>query len=279
MYLSRLVIVLWFSISSFLVSATDYVAPRVPGTDHPDLNGIWQALNEAHYDLEMHMARASLQLRDGPQGQVPSIPTLALGAVGAVPPGMGVVEGGKIPYKPEALEKKQANQKNWIELDPEVKCYLPGVPRATYMPQPFQIFQGENSLFIAYQYAGAVRDIYLVDRGPAPVDSWMGQSDARWDGDTLVVKVTGQNDQSWFDRAGNHHSAQLVVVERYTPVGPNHIHYEATIDDPETFTEPWRISMPLYRRMDANARLMEFKCVEFVEEMMYGEWRRHPLEK
>ena len=254
-------------------------APRGPDGVHPDLNGIWQALNEANYDIELHMARSSLQEREGPHGPLPAPKTLYLGAVGAVPPGMGVVEGGKIPYKPEALAEKRENQANWIDRDPEVKCYLPGVPRATYMPQPFQIFQNADSIFIAYQYAGAVRDIYMEDPGPAPIDSWMGWSHGRWEGDTLVVEVTGQLDSTWFDRAGNHHSAQMKVTERYTPMGPNHLHYEATIEDPETFTEPWTLSMPLYRRMEPDARLMEFRCVEFVEELMYGEWRRNPLSR
>ena len=168
---------------------------------------------------------------------------------------------------------------NYLDRDPEVKCYLPGVPRATYMPHPLRIQQGEDAIMIMYQYANAVREIYLEDIGEAPVDSWMGQSVGRWEGDTLVVEVTGQNDQTWFDRAGNHHSAQMTVTERYTPMGPNHLLYEATIDDPETFTRPWTMRMPLYRRMEPDARLLDFRCVEFVEELLYGEWRRHPLER
>jgi hypothetical protein len=145
------------------------------------------------------------------------------------------------------------------------------------MPQPFQIFQGKDSMLIAYQYAGAVREVYLEEPGPAPVDSWMGQSYGRLDGDTLVVEVTGLLDSTWFDRAGNHHSDKLKVTERYTPTGPNHLHYEASIEDPVTYTRPWKISMPIYRRMEADAQLMDFRCVEFVEELMYGEWRRNPL--
>ena len=260
-------------------AAGGYVAPRGPGGEHPDLNGIWQALNAAHHDIELHMSRASVALRDGPHGPVPSLETYKLGAVAAVPPGMGVVEGGKLPYKPEALAKKLANQADWINLDPEVKCYLPGVPRATYMPQPFQIFQGEGDLFIAYQWKGAVRDIFTEDPGPAPIDSWMGQSVAHWEGDTLVIEVTGLNDQTWFDRAGNHHSAAMTVTERYTPTSPDHLLYEALIDDPETFERPWKMAMPLYRRQEASIQLMDFRCVEFVEELMYGEWRRTPLER
>lgn len=242
----------------------------------PDFNGVWQAIGSAHWDIERHMARPALQLREGPHGPVPAKDVLALGAVGSVPGGMGVVEGGKIPYKPEALAKRDENRANYLERDPEIKCYLPGVPRANYMPYPFQIFQNDSSFFIAYEYAGAVRDVYF-DGSEAQIDSWMGHSIGEWDGDTLVVTVTGQLDSTWFDRAGNHHSDQLKVTERWTPMGPNHIQYEATIEDPMTLTEPFQISMPLYRRMEENARLMDFKCVEFVEELMYGKYRRNPL--
>jgi hypothetical protein len=252
-----------------------YRPPRL-ADGHPDLNGIWQTINEANYDIQMHVARPALALREGPYGPVPDTPVLALGAVGAVPPGVGVVDG-EIPYRPEALTTKRENQENWLSRDPEIKCYLPGVPRATYMPYPFQILQSSSQLLIAYEYAGAVRDIHLKDPGPAPVDSWMGQSVARWDGDTLVVDVTGMNDQTWFDRSGNFHSDALHVVERYTRTSADVISYEATIEDPKVFTRPWKMSMPLYRRQERNAQLMDFKCVEFVEELMYGKFRKKPL--
>jgi hypothetical protein len=147
------------------------------------------------------------------------------------------------------------------------------------MGQPFRIFQNATQLFIAYQWGGAVRNIYLKDPGPAPVDSWMGQSVARWEGETLVIDVTGMHDQSWFDRAGNHHSDALHVVERYTRKSADVIWYEATIEDPKVFTRPWKISMPLYRRNEPNAMLLDFKCVEFVEELMYGEFRKRPLSR
>jgi hypothetical protein len=260
------------------LAQTAYRAPRAPG-GHPDLNGIWQSLNEANFELEAHNARPALALRPGPYGPVPAAQVLALGAVGSVPPGMGVVDGGEIPYKPEALAQKKKNQESWLTSDPEIKCYLPGVPRATYLPYPFKIFQNATQLFIAYEYAGAVRNIYLKDPGPAPVDSWMGQSVGHWEGETLVIDVTGMNDQTWFDRAGNYHSDQLHVVERYTRTSPDVISYEATIEDPEVFTRPWKIRMPLYRRQEANAQLLDFKCVEFVEELIYGQWRKKPLGK
>jgi len=255
-----------------------YRAPRTPD-GKPDLNGIWQAMNEANFDLEAHMARAAMALSVGPYGPVPAKPVLALGAVGSVPPGIGVVEGGEIPYKPEALAKKKENQEKWLERDPEIKCYLPGVPRATYMPYPFQMFQSPSAIFIAYEYDGAVRNVYLKDPGPAPVDSWMGQSVAKWEGDTLVIDATGFNDSSWFDRAGNFHSDALHVVERYTRIQPDVLAYEATVEDPNVFTRPWKISMPLYRRLDKGAQIMDFKCVEFVEELMYGAYRKKPLSK
>jgi len=256
--------------------ANAYRAPRA-SDGHPDLNGIWQALNTANYDLETHMARAAMALREGPYGPLPAADVLPLGAVGAVPGGLSVVEGGAIPYRPEALAKKKENQVNWLTRDPEIHCYLPGVPRATYLPYPFQIFQSENGILITYEYAGAVRDVYLKDPGPPPVESWMGQSVGRWEGETLVVEVTGLNDRTWFDRSGNFHSAQLRVVERYTRVAPDHLLYEATLEDPEVFTRPWTIRMPLYRRVEPGAQLFDFKCVEFVEELMYGQYRRNPV--
>lgn len=252
--------------------------PRTPD-GKSDLNGIWQALNEANYDIEAHVARPALALRPGPYGPVPAPPVLALGAVGAVPPGVGVVEGDGIPYQPWAAAKKKENQEHWLDRDPEIKCFSPGVPRATYLPYPFQIFHSAKAVFIAYEYAGTVRNIYLKDPGPPPAESWMGQSVGRWEGDTLVVDVTGFNDLSWFDRAGNFHSDALHVVERYTLTSPDHLLYEATIEDPKVFTRPWKVSMPLYRRLEKNAQLMDFKCVEFVEELMYGAYRKKPLSK
>ena len=253
-----------------------YKAPRA-ADGHPDLNGIWQAVNTANYDIEPHVAKHALALRPGPYGPLPAKEVLALGAVGAVPAGMGIVDGGQIPYKPEALKMRNENREKWLERDPEIKCYLPGVPRANYMPFPFQIFQSNSAFFIAYEYAGAVRNVYLKDPGEAPVDTWMGQSVGRWEGETFVVTATGFNGQAWFDRAGNFATSKLKVTERYTRIAPDHLMYEATIEDPDTFTKPWKISFPLYRRIERDAQLMEFKCVEFVEELMYGQWRKNPL--
>ena len=267
--------------SSLAAAQSQQAAYRAPRTadGKPDLNGIWQALNEANFDIELHVARPAMAVRPGPYGPVPAAPVLALGAVGAVPPGLGVVEGNELPYRPEALAKKKENQENWLTADPEIKCYLPGVPRATYMPYPFQILQNANAIFIAYTYAGAVRNIDLKNPGPAPAESWMGQSVGRWEGETLVVDVTGFNDRTWLDRAGNHHSDALRVTERYTRTSPDVMRYEATIDDPKVFTRPWKMSMPLYRRQEPNAQILDFKCVEFVEELLYGQWRKAPLSR
>jgi hypothetical protein len=268
----------WLAIAALPVAseAQGYRPPRL-ADGRPDFNGIWQALNEANYDIQMHVARPALALREGPYGPVPDASVVALGAVGAVPPGVGIVEGDELPYRPDALATRRENQQNWLSRDPEIKCYLPGVPRATYMPHPFQIVQSATQLMFVYQYAGAVRDVHLKDPGPAPVDSWMGQSVARWDGDSLVVDVTGMNDSTWFDRAGNFHSDALKVTERYTRTSADVIAYEATIEDPKVFTRPWKMTMPLYRRQERNAQLMDFKCVEFIEELMYGQWRKKPL--
>jgi hypothetical protein len=233
--------------------------PRTPD-GKPNLNGIWQVLNEANWDIQPHAAQAS--------------PVLALGAAGAVPPGLGVLEGGDIPYLPGMAAKQKENFAKRLTLDPEIKCYMPGVPRSTYMPYPFQIVQSQNTLMLLYEFAGAVRNINMGKPQPAPVDSWMGWSNGHWEGDTLVIDVTGLNDQTWFDRAGNFHSDALHVVERYTPRTADTLIYEATIEDPKVFSRPWKINMPLYRRVEKNAQLMEFKCVEFVEELLYGHLRK-----
>jgi hypothetical protein len=230
-----------------------------------DLNGIWQALNTANWDLQGHAAAAG--------------PVASLAAEFAVPPGLGVVEGNEIPYLPAMAAKKKQNFENRFKDDPEIKCYLPGVPRATYMPYPFQIIQSQKTILISYEYASAVRTIDMGNPGPSPVDSWMGWSVGKWEGDTLVVDVTGLNDKTWFDRAGNFHTDSLHVVERYTPRSADTLMYEATIEDPKVFSRPWKISMPLYRHVEKNAQLLEFKCVEFAEELLYGPLRKQPKGK
>ncbi len=245
-----------------------YRAPRLVGTENPSLNGIWQALNTAHWDIRPH-------------GAAPSAFPDSLGAIGAVPAGKGVIEGNEIPYQPWAAEKQRQNfeerftrpvdlRTNETAGDPEAKCYLPGVPRATYMPFPFQIFHTPGLILISYEYASATRQIHLDRQPPSPNVSWMGWSIGRWDGDSLVVEVTDQLGRTWLDRAGNFYSDAVHVVERYTPISPNHLMYEATIEDPNVFTRPWTIRMPLYRRIEGNAELLEFKCVEFAEDFMYG---------
>ncbi len=228
----------------------------------PDLSGIWQVLSTANWDLQAHAAQA---------GHV-----VALGAQGAEPAGIGVVEGGEIPYLPAALAQKKTNYEKRFTDDPEIKCYMPGVPRATYLPFPFQILQSQKVIQISYEFAAAARTIFMQKMPPAPLDSWMGQSVGHWEGDTLVVDVTGLVDQTWFDRAGDFHSDALHVVERYTPVSRDVLKYEATIEDPKVFSRPWKISMPLYRHVEKDARLMEFRCAQFVEELLYGQYRKTP---
>ena len=187
------------------------------------------------------------------------------------------MEGGEIPYLPQAVAVREENRQHYLERDPAVKCFLPGVPRANLKPMPFQVIQSESHFLIAYEFAGAVRDVYLEDPGPPVLDAWMGQSVGRWEGDTFVIDVEGFNEMTWFDRAGNHHSDALRVTERYTMLTPYHIWYEATMEDPKTFSRPWTIRLPLYRHIDPNARLEQFKCIEFVEELMCGHLRRTPL--
>jgi len=259
-------------------ASTAYRAPRLPGTDKPNFNGVWRVLNTANYNIEAHPAQAAIQLRPGPYTPVPAANVVALGAIGAVPAGVGIVQGdGKIPYTAEALAIRDENRKAAVELDPEVKCYLPGIPRANYMDKPFQIFQSDKAFFFAYEYAGAVRNVFLEDPGEAPIDSWMGQSFGKWEGDTFVVEVTGMLPDTWLDRSGNIKGSTTKVVERWTLTSDHTMRYEAEITDDEVYTRPWKIAFNLYKAVGEDAQLQQFKCVEFVEELMYGHLRKNPL--
>ena len=245
------------------VEGVEDVTPAVPRAydGSPDISGIWQTIGTANWNLEDHP---------------PSGGPLELGAIGAVPPGKSVVVGGDIPYQEAALEQRAKNAALGPKGDNEAKCFLPGVPRATYLPHPFQIMQGTGKIFIVYGFAEASRTVHM-DKAvpePSPIDSWMGRSHGRWEGDTLVVDVEGFNGEAWLDRSGNFASNTLKVEERYTLVGPNHMTYRATLTDPTVYTRPWSIEIPLYRRMDANAEILEFKCVEFSEELLYGHLRK-----
>ena len=243
---------------SLLTAAQDI--PRT-ADGRPDFNGIWQAINTANWDVEPHAASFG--------------PLVAAGAIGAIPAGLGIVEGNEIPYTPEARAQQQENKSDWLANDPLVKCYMPGIPRANYLPFPFQIVQSTDHIIFAYEFASASRIVY-VDQPDfeAPILSWMGHNLARYEGDTLVIEVTDQVPETWLDHAGNHHTDALRVTERYTHVGPNVIQYEATLEDPNVYTRPWKVSYPLYRRLDDNMQLLEFKCVEFTEELLYGHLRK-----
>jgi len=253
------------------VTDTDAVTDDIPRTadGRPDLSGIWQSFTTANWDI---LARST---QPGPYSEL-------LGAWTAIPGGKGIVEGNEIPYQPWAAEKQKENYANRMTVkvandpsrfdlgDRELQCFRPGVPRANYMPYPFQIFQTPEEIIIVYQYKGAYRSIMMDSDSEAPAGTWMGWSNGRWDGDTLVVDVTGFNGYTWFDRAGNFHGENLHVVERWTPIGPNHIQYEATIEDPDVFTRPWTMSFTLYKHIEPDAELIEFNCVPIVEELMYA---------
>jgi len=243
------------------VGAQELKRPETIG-GHPNFNGIWQALNTAYWNLEAHSAEA--------------LDTFwGMGAIAAIPAGRSVVRGGTIPYLPEALQQRNKNRANWPAVDPEAKCYMLGVPRVTYHNMPFQIFQGggqgDADLLMVYPFAATNRIIHMNDPSEPPIDSWMGKSNGTWDGNVLVVTTTGQYDRTWLDRAGNHHSNQLKVTERFTLLDANHIRYEATLDDPPTYSKPWTIEMPLYRLIEQNAQLLEHKCVPFADKLLYSD--------
>jgi len=233
-------------------SASVGQSPAIPraADGRPDLSGIWQAATAANWNLLPHAAEKD------------------------VPAGLGVVEGNEIPYQPWAAAQQRENFAKRATADPESKCFLPGVPRIMYMPFPFQIFQTPGHIAMAFEYVHAVRRIFMNTPHPeGPIEWWMGDSRGRWEGDTLVVDVVHFTNQTWFDRTGHFHSEGLHVVERYTPLGPNHIQYEATIEDPKVFTRPWTISFPLYRRMEKGLRVLDYECYAFGHERT---WHRPP---
>lgn len=247
------------TLPALIPSALAADADAIPRTadGYPDFNGLWQALGNNHWGVEPHNARF------GPDSK--------WAATGAFPAGLGVVAGGQIPYTPAARAKQRENQADWLTLDPVVKCYMPGVPRANYMPFPFQIVQSPEHIVMAYEFASANRIVYMNRPDfAAPIPSWMGHSLGHWEGDALVIDVTEQMPDSWLDRSGNHHTEQLKVTERYTLRSRDVIDYEARLEDPGVYTHPWSMKMPLYRRLEENAQLLEFKCVEFAEELLYG---------
>lgn len=246
--------------AALLLAGTSVLAQDVTQIGgKPNFNGVWQVLNTANWDLEPHSAQTAPAASE------------TIGALGAVPAGRGVVDSGEIPYLAEARGQRDANRAA-PGKDPEAACYLPGIPRATYMSHPFQIIQGdEDDILIAYEYASANRVIHMKDIEVPPIDTWMGTSYGSWDGDTLVVVTLSQNGQTWLDRAGNYLSPSATVTERFSAKGPNHIAYEAMIDDPSIYSQPWKVSMPLYRNVEEHAQLMEFKCVPFAELMLYGD--------
>jgi hypothetical protein len=221
-----------------------YRVPRTPD-GHPDLQGVWQAVNTAVWNIQDHPAELG------------------------IPAGQGVVEGNEIPYQEWALTQRDENRRNRLTADPESKCWMVGVPRITYMPYPFEIVQSRDQITILYEYVHTNRRLYLSGQhpegGPGEIEWFMGDSRARWEGDTLVVDVIHFTPQTWFDRSGNFHSNALHVVERYTRTGPDHMLYEATIEDPKVFTRPWKMSMPLYRRVEENARVLEYECHAYLE--------------
>jgi len=237
-------------------------AARVPrmADGHPDLNGIWQTFGNANWDLQDHSPAQGTMWQTG--------------AIGAEPAGQGVVEGGQIPYLPAALDKKKKNFENRRTDDPEAKCYMPGIPRANYLGMPFQIVQSNKDILFVYEFASANRLVNMGKPIEAGSDTWMGTSNGKWEGDTLVIDVTGLNGLAWLDRAGDYMTDNAHVVERFTRIDRDHLNYEATIEDSKVFSKPWKISMTLYRRVEKNAQLLEFKCVEFAEELLYGQYKK-----
>ena len=259
-------------------AAQDAGQVRRAADGRPDFSGIWQANTHAYWDLLSHETRPIVAQRGAyPDVPVLAAPVVALGAIGWIPADLGVVEGDEIPYQPWAAARQRENFANWLDRDPEIRCYLPGVPRAMYLPHKFQIVQGTTKVLMAFEFRNADRTIHLDEVVTYPGDAFMGHSVGRWEGDTLVVDVSRFTPYTWFDRSGNFHSDALRVTERYSPLGRDAIQYEARIEDSKVFTRPWTIRLPLYRRLEPNARVVPFRCIEMAEETILGHLRREQL--
>ena len=263
------------AVAALLIAGTGLVAPSAsaqkakasataPATigGHPNINGVWQTMSGADFGLEPHSAETA----PGEKSE------RELGALAAIPANLGVVEGGQIPYLPEARKVRDANAKLGPMKDPEANCYLPGIPRATYaLGMPFQIIQGGGDILMAYEYDSANRVIAMGPVGIPPIDTWMGTSYGQWEGNTLVVTTLAQNGETWLDRTGNYLTNGATVTERFTLKDKDHMDYEVTIQDPMVYSKPWKMSMTLYRRVEPNAQILEFKCVPFAEMHLYGD--------
>ena len=238
--------------------------PARTSDGQPDLQGVWRVWNLAKFDLEDH------------------------GAKPGVPAGRGFVvdpPDGKIPYQPWALEQRQQNYEGtraadpYENTDPLAKCYMPGIPRLTYLGWPFQIVQTAEVVQFSYEWSHKKRLVPVTDVGPRPDPedglntNWNGMPRGRFEGNSLVVDLTNFNSYTWFDMAGNFHSDALQVVERYTPVGPDTLQYEVTLEDPQVFTRPWTIRMLIQRQTDIG--ILDYECTAMLDELgIHHTWPR-----
>jgi len=222
--------------------ASSFVPARLEDGKTPDFRGIWQARGTAYMNIEGHA---------GEKGIAKSA------SVVVDPP------DGKIPYKPEALARRDENYRARATADPSVKCYQAGVPRATYLATPLQVLQSPGNFAIVYQENHAFR-VFHPDTRPHfdNADWWMGDTRYHWEGDTLVADVAALTDQVWFDQAGNYHSTGVHVVERYRMTGPDTLEYEALIEDPAVYSRPWTLRTVLHRVRERGARIVEDECLE-----------------
>jgi hypothetical protein len=226
-------------LASLVLTATQ-AAAEIPRTaaGKPDFSGIWQTLSNADYGLEAHAARKD------------------------APPAPGIVEGEAIPYKPAALAKRDKNFAARATADPASQCFSLGTPRGVYYPEPFQIFQRDRDLTLLFQFSHRARTIHTNNslHPEGPIGFWFGDSRAEWQGDALVVDVVDFTADTWLDRAGNFHSEQLHVTERWQLLDENTLQYSATLEDPEVYTRPWNIHVLLYRHREPNFQLVENTC-------------------
>jgi hypothetical protein len=237
----RTCLLLWTALvtGAMVAAGTAVAADKIPRLDgKPDFSGIWQTTSAAEFDLQPHSTRKD------------------------APPSAGIVVGNTIPYLPAALEQKKKNFAARAKDDPRLKCWTLGTPRGIYYPEPFQIFQRGEDLSVVFEFGHSVRTIHTngTEHPTEKGEFWLGDSRGHWEGDTLVVDVTDFEDETWLDRAGDFHSTDMHVIERWKFLDANTIDYKATIEDPQVFSRPWDIEVFLYRHREKDFQLIENYC-------------------
>jgi len=245
--MNRLII---FFVALMASAATKDAVPRA-SDGKPDLSGVWQGGSTRKGSWE----EANTGLGVGGTGTDPK-------AAANVSPSAPQTGRDPAPYQDWAAKKvMESYNKRGID-DPAAFCLPPGLPRLTILGLfPIQIVQTPKQIIMLYEYMNVFRIIPIGLKHPEDmVPTYLGDSVAHWEGDTLVVDITGFNDKTWLTATGTFHSTALHMTERYTRVSKDQINYETTMEDPKVLTRPWVVKSTMMLR--EGTRVQEYVCAE-----------------